>query len=107
VSGVLGICLPVASVSGTFLVQLFTGNQLAMFLMPCTIGGFFVVLFAATLQDRRLSSEDKPAWSVRGPAGTFYVNPRKNPDFACAFCEPPSVRAGLRIPDHLPGLCPS
>ena len=30
VAGVLGICLPVASVSGTFLVQLFTGNQLAM-----------------------------------------------------------------------------
>jgi MFS family permease len=30
VSGVLGICLPIASVSGTFLVQLFTGNQLAL-----------------------------------------------------------------------------
>jgi len=30
VSGVLGICLPVASVCGTFLVQLFAGNQLAM-----------------------------------------------------------------------------
>jgi hypothetical protein len=32
VSGVLGICVPIASVSGTFLVQLFTGNRLAMFL---------------------------------------------------------------------------
>ena len=39
VSGVLGVCLPIASVSGTFLVQLFTGNQLAMFLVPCAIGG--------------------------------------------------------------------
>jgi MFS family permease len=85
VSGVLGICLPVASVSGTFLVQLFTGNQLAMFLVPCAIGGFFVLLFAATLHDRRLSREDKPAWSVRELAGTFYVSPRKNPDFAWAF----------------------
>src|SRR4051812_10304739 len=28
VSGILGICLPVASVSGTFLVQLFTGRPL-------------------------------------------------------------------------------
>jgi len=26
-------------VSGTFLVQLFTGNRLAMFLAPCAIGG--------------------------------------------------------------------
>ncbi|HEY0125647.1 MAG TPA: MFS transporter [Blastococcus sp.] len=85
VSGVLGICLPVASVSGTFLVQLFTGNQLAMFLVPCAIGGFFVLLFAATLQDRRLSRDDKPPWSVRELAGTFYVSPRKNPDFAWAF----------------------
>jgi len=32
VSGVLGICGPIASVTGTFLVQLFTGNRLAMFL---------------------------------------------------------------------------
>src|SRR3954467_4762795 len=30
VSGVLGVCLPIASVTGTFLVQLFTGSQLAM-----------------------------------------------------------------------------
>ena len=34
VSGFLGVCLPIASVSGTFLVQLFTGNQLAMFVCP-------------------------------------------------------------------------
>jgi len=85
VSGVLGICLPVASVSGTFVVQLFTGNQFAMFLVPCAIGGFFVLLFAASLHDRRLSREDKPAWSLRQLAGTFYVSPRKNPDFAWAF----------------------
>jgi MFS family permease len=39
VSGVLGVCLPIASVSGTFVVQPFTGNQLAMFLAPCAIGG--------------------------------------------------------------------
>src|SRR5205807_5081124 len=37
VAGVLGICTPIASVSGTFLVKLFTGNQLAMFMAPCAI----------------------------------------------------------------------
>ncbi|MCW2763154.1 MAG: major facilitator superfamily 1 [Marmoricola sp.] len=42
VAGVLGICLPIASVSGTYVVQLFTGNTLAMFLAPCAIGGFFI-----------------------------------------------------------------
>ena len=85
VSGILGVCLPIASVSGTFLVQLFTGNQLAMFLVPCAIGGFFILLFAVTLKDRRLARADRPAWSLREFASTFYVNPRKSPDFAWAF----------------------
>jgi MFS family permease len=85
VSGVLGVCLPVASVGGTYLVQLFTGNQLAMFLVPCAVGGFFVLLFALTLDDRRLGRAEKPAWSLRELAGTFYVSPRRNPDFAWAF----------------------
>jgi MFS family permease len=85
VSGFLGVCLPIASVSGTFLVQLFTPNQLAMFLVPCVIGGFFVLLFAVTLKDRRLAKADRPPWSLREFAGTFYVNPRKSRDFAWAF----------------------
>ncbi|HLG71087.1 MAG TPA: MFS transporter [Chloroflexota bacterium] len=85
VSGVLGVCSPVASVTGTFIVQLFTGNQLAMFMGPCAIGGFFVLLFAATLHDRRLGEENKPAWSLRELASTFYVNPRESPDFGWAF----------------------
>lgn len=77
--------MPIASVSGTFLVQLFTGNRLAMFLAPCAIGGFFVLLFAASLNDRRLAEADKPTWSLREFASTFYVNPRTSPDFAWAF----------------------
>ena len=85
VSGVLGICLPIASVSGTFVVQLFTGNQLAMFLAPCAIGGIAVLLFVLTLKDRRLARADRPAWSLREFASTFYVNPKENPDFAWAF----------------------
>jgi len=85
VSGVLGICVPIASVSGTFVVKLFTGNELAMFLAPCAIGGFFILLFAFMLKDRRLARADKPNWSLRELASTFYVNPRKSPDFAWAF----------------------
>jgi hypothetical protein len=53
--------VPVASVSGTFLVKLFTGNQLTMFLAPCAVGGLFILLFAVTLDDRRLARADKPA----------------------------------------------
>jgi MFS family permease len=85
VSGILGVCLPIASVTGTFVVQLFTGNQLAMFLGPCAIAGFFILVFAVTLKDRRLSTADKPTWSLREFLSTFYVNPRRAPDFSWAF----------------------
>jgi MFS family permease len=85
VSGVLGVCLPIGSVCGAFVVKLFAGSLVTMFLAPCAIGGFFVLLFAVTLNDRRLAKADKPKWSLREFAGTFYVNPRKNPDFSWAF----------------------
>jgi hypothetical protein len=109
VSGVLGVCLPVASVCGTFLVKLFTGNMLAMFLAPCAIGGFFILLFAVTLKDRRLASAEKPAWSLREFASTFYVNPR--PDNSAVSRNgdrhgqhrpnPSNETAGERNPDEL------
>ncbi len=85
VSGVLGICLPVASVGGTYLVQLFSGHDLAMFLAPCALGGFFILLFAITLKDRRLSTADRPAWSVRELLGAFVIDLRRTPDFGWAF----------------------
>lgn len=56
-----------------------------MLLVPSAIGGSFVLLFVATLNDRRLATADRPAWSLREFASTFYVDPRKNPDFAWAF----------------------
>ncbi len=77
--------MPVGSVCGTFVVRLFAGHLLAMFLGPCGVGGTFILLFAVSLKDRRLAKADKPAWSIREVASTFYVSPRKNPDFAWAF----------------------
>ena len=85
VSDALGICVPIASVSGTFVVQLFTVNQLAMFMAPCAIGALLVLPFAVALKDRRLAKAPKPAWSLRELASTFYVNPRRSPDFAWPF----------------------
>ena len=49
VSGVLGVCTPIGSVCGTFLVKLFAGSLLAMFLAPCAIGGLFVLLVLPVL----------------------------------------------------------
>jgi MFS family permease len=85
VAGVLGVCLPIASVCGTYVVQLFTGNTLAMLLAPCVIGGFLILLFTARLKDRRLPVADKPPWSLTELAATVYVDPRQNADFGWAF----------------------
>jgi MFS family permease len=84
VSGILGVCLPVASVAATYLVQAFEG-RLLMFLAPAVVGGVLVSIFTATLHDRRLDAADKPPWSLKQLIGTFYVGPQVNPDFAWAF----------------------
>jgi MFS family permease len=85
VSGILGLAVPAASVTGTYLVQLFDHSTMLMFAVPCAVGGMAVLLFAWRLRDRRLDAGDKPAWSLRELASTFYVSPRSNPDFAWAF----------------------
>ena len=85
VAGLLGVAVPVASVAGTYVVDLFAGNDLLMFLAPCAIGGFFVVAFTVVLPDRRLAIADRPAWTRRELARTFYVAPKGNPDFGWAF----------------------
>ena len=85
VSGIIAICLPVASVLGTFLVQRFDQNVLSMLLVPCAVGASLVLLFVARLTDRRLEPGHKPPWSLRELVATFYVDPRRNPDFAWAF----------------------
>lgn len=84
VSGVLGVCLPAAAVSGTFLVQLFSGSQLAMFLAPCALGALFLLPFVATLDDRQLSSTAAgPRRSGRPAVRSMLTAP--SPDFAWAF----------------------
>jgi MFS family permease len=85
VSGILGVCLPAASVAATYLVQAFEGRQLMMFLAPLLVGGTLVGIFTGSLHDRRLDVADRPPWSLRQVVGTFYVSPRANPDFAWAF----------------------
>ena len=53
--------------------------------VPCLVGGAFIVVFTTRLRDRRLDPPTGRCWSLRELAGSFYVNPRRNPDFAWAF----------------------
>jgi MFS family permease len=85
VSGLLGVCLPVASVAATYLVQAFEGRRLMTFLAPLLVGSTLVVIFTTSLHDRRLDVADRAPWSLRQALETFFVSPRANPDFAWAF----------------------
>src|SRR2546421_7163624 len=84
VSGVLGVCLPIAAVGGTFLVKLFTGNPIATFLVPCATGGVFILLFSVALEDRPLAPARKAARSPPGFANTLYVQPPTKPRLSSA-----------------------
>ena len=85
VSGVLGVCLPAASVGATYLVQAFDQTDLTMFLAPCVVGGLCVLVFTSRLDDRRLDPAQRPRLSLRRLLGSFAVDPRAHPDFAWAF----------------------
>jgi predicted MFS family arabinose efflux permease len=86
VSGVLGICIPVALVVGAYVVNLVAPlGQVAMFLAPAAIAAVTVLTFMSILNDRVLSPADRPAWSARELVSSFYVNPRKAPDFSWAW----------------------
>jgi MFS family permease len=85
VSGVLGVCLPLASVCGTYLVKVFTGSLVAMFMAPCVVAGAVMLLFVVRLEDRPQPRTDREPWSGADFVRTFYVSPRVHTDFAWAF----------------------
>jgi MFS family permease len=85
VSGVLGVCLPVASVLGTLLVKVFSPHALAMFLAPCLVGGAALLWFMWRLDDRRLDPAGQTPWSWGELARTFWVRPHASGDFLWAF----------------------
>jgi MFS family permease len=85
VSGVLGICLPLGQIGGTYLVQALSGSTVLMLLGPATVGAAAVMALAVALPDRRLDYDDRPAFGLRDLPRTFWVSPRRFPDFAWAW----------------------
>ncbi|MFJ4828634.1 MFS transporter [Streptomyces sp. NPDC088747] len=85
VSGVLGVCQALAAVSGAALAQI-TGPHSAMaFVIPglvaCATCGWLV----AVLPDRRLKGPARSPFSWRELLHSFWVDPRRHPDFAWAW----------------------
>ena len=85
VSGIVGIGLPLGTVLGTLIVQAVAGNLLLMFVLPAAITLIAVVALVVVLKDRRLDPAQRPPLSAVEFARSFWVNPRRQPDFGWAW----------------------
>lgn len=85
VSGVLGICMPIGQVAGTFLVQALPPSMSLMFVVPAIVGTIGVFLFAWILPDRTQQSADLPPADLGGFVRSFWLSPRRYPDFFWAW----------------------
>ena len=85
VSGAVGIAQQAAQYVAAFTAAMFAPNLLLLFLIPGLIGFVLVTLFAVVLPDKPLPKrpESGTAWSTAWK--TFWVSPRKHPDFAWAW----------------------
>ena len=85
VAGVLGICMPIGQVGGTYLVHVVVGSMLLMFMAPTAIGLATVALFVMVLPDRRPQRANAPPIGWLEFARSYWINPRRYPDFAWAW----------------------
>ena len=81
VAGVLGICMPLGQLAGTFVVGSVAASTLTKFMVPAVIGAAAILVFALTLADRRLGASEP----VRATVRWYWVSPRRYPDFAWAW----------------------
>ena len=106
VSGILGVCLPAASVAATYLVQAFDGAQLTMFLAPLLVGGVLVGTFTAYLSDRRLDPATQATLVAAAARRVLLRQPTGQPRLRLGLRQPVHAGHGLRLPRHVPGVLP-
>jgi len=83
VAGILGVCMPVGNVAGTFLVQALPQNIWMALVVPGAIGTAGVLLFAFTIDDPPIGA--RPPASQQNFFSTYLIDPRQHPDFAWAW----------------------
>jgi MFS family permease len=81
VAGVMGVCLPLGQVTGTYLVQSVATSTLLTFMVPASICVVLVLVFALTLRDRHLAPGEVASLGWRDVIAIYWVNPRQYPDF--------------------------
>ncbi|BEL09087.1 MFS transporter [Actinoplanes sichuanensis] len=81
VSGILGLMTSVAILAGSALAAALAGSALLMFAVPSAIGVATVALLVVVLKDRPAEKGHFAPYRFREFLHTFYVSPRRHPDF--------------------------
>lgn len=97
VSGVVNVSMPLGMVGGTFLVEALARSTLAVFLVPAAIAVASALLLAGMLPDCRLAAGRPPRYGWREFAGSFWLDPRRFPDFSWAWGSRFLLYAGVAL----------
>jgi MFS family permease len=84
VSALLGIAQNVGILGGTYVAQIFQHHMVILFVVPSILAIGAMLLFAFILPDQHLRTKP-PRMNLREWVTTFWLNPRKHPDFAFAW----------------------
>ncbi|KQQ06406.1 MFS transporter [Rathayibacter sp. Leaf185] len=84
ITAAIGIAQNVGILGGTYVAEAFADQLLIMFVGPSVLAIIVMVVFAVVLPDRRLPVRP-PRATLREWAETFWVSPRKHPDYALAW----------------------
>ena len=79
-----GVMQSVGILAAVYLASALTAHMIALFMVPAVIGVAGMLLYALVLPDKQLARRP-PAAGLRAFLETFWVSPRRYPDFAWAW----------------------
>jgi MFS family permease len=84
VTALAGVMQNVGILAAVYLASALTTNMLGLFMVPAMIGVVGMTVYALVLPDRQLHQRP-PREGLRSVLQTFWVSPRRYPDFAWAW----------------------
>jgi len=84
ITSLAGVMQSLGILGAVYLASALSGNMLALFTVPATIGVAGMLIYALVLPDKQLTHRP-PSAGLRAFLDTFWVNPRQYPDFAWAW----------------------
>lgn len=85
VAGLIGVMQNLAILGAAYAARILGTDVLLLFMAPAAVGLALVVLYVIALPDKVLPQRPPSGGGLRMVLRTFWVNPRRHPDFAWTF----------------------